>query len=274
LQGRLTRSRGHRGIVLAVTRCEHPGQHDDARRGERQTATPWRGCSLGWVEAGWHTRFVKVRGYGDERVDAVTTRAMHMRESEAGDQPVDSTTLDVEAAWIEAARSDPQAFAPLYKRYAEPIYRFCYRKVGDVDAANDLTAQTFIRAIERIDRFKPQRGASFQAWLFTIARNLVTDRWRRIRPGPLPDAMADSLVDHDPGPEQRAVHGDELDRLLGVLDQLPESQRAIIELRMSGLTTNDIAEVLELSVPAVKSAQSRAYKRLRDLLSPPGGLRP
>jgi RNA polymerase sigma-70 factor (ECF subfamily) len=145
--------------------------------------------------------------------------------------------------------------------------------VRDAELANDLTAQTFIRAIERIDRFQHRGGASFRAWLYAIARNLITDRWRRIRPGPLPDAVADTLIDHDPGPEHRAVHGDELDRLLAVLDRLPENQRAIIELRMTGLTTNEIADVLELTIPAVKSAQSRAYKRLRDLLSPPEGPR-
>ncbi|MDQ3613314.1 MAG: hypothetical protein M3412_03195 [Chloroflexota bacterium] len=50
---------------------------------------------------------------------------------------------DIESAWIDAARDDPRAFAPLYDRYATLIYRFCYRKVGDPDVANDLTTQIF-----------------------------------------------------------------------------------------------------------------------------------
>src|SRR5699024_10012596 len=84
---------------------------------------------------------------------------------------------DVELAWIAAARDDPRAFAPLYDRYAVPIYRFCFRKVGDPDVANDLTAQIFVRAIERIDRYQARPGATFRSWLFTIARNMITDRW-------------------------------------------------------------------------------------------------
>jgi len=88
----------------------------------------------------------------------------------------------VEEAWIAAARHDPRAFAPLYDRYATAIYRFCYRKVGDPDVANDLTAQVFVKAIERLDRYQPRAGATFRSWLFAIARNTITDRWRRHRP--------------------------------------------------------------------------------------------
>lgn len=178
---------------------------------------------------------------------------------------------DIEAAWIDAARDDPRAFAPLYDRYATPIYRFCYRKVGDPDVANDLTTQIFIRAIERLDRYSHRDGATFRSWLFTIARNTVTDRWRRFRPTRPLDPVVTTLADQEPGPEERAVHSDELSRLLAVLDQLSDNQRDIIELRLAGLTTTEVGDALGMSRPAVKSAQSRAYKRLRDLLAPPEG---
>jgi RNA polymerase sigma-70 factor (ECF subfamily) len=178
---------------------------------------------------------------------------------------------DIELAWIEAAKADPRAFAPLYDRYAVPIYRFCFRKVGDPDVANDLTAQIFVRAIERLDRFRPQPGATFRSWLFAIARNAIVDGWRRHRPHTPLNLDVHVLADHDPGPEERAVHGDELDRLLAVLERLPISHRDIIELRLAGLTTTEVADALGMTQSAVKSAQSRAYKRLRDLLSPPEG---
>lgn len=178
---------------------------------------------------------------------------------------------DIEPAWIEAARDDPRAFAPLYDRYAVPIYRFCFRKVGDPDVANDLTAQIFLRAIERLDRYTPRPGATFRSWLFAIARNTIVDRWRRHRPHTPLDPDLHILADDDPGPEARAVHTDELDRLLAVLDRLPDSHRDIIELRLAGLTTTEVADALGLTQSAVKSAQSRAYKRLRDLLAPPEG---
>lgn len=182
------------------------------------------------------------------------------------DEPV-----DIELTWIEAARSDPRAFTPLYERYATPIYRFCYRKVGDPDVANDLTAQIFTRAIERIDRYQPRKGATFRSWIFAIARNAITDRWRRQRPTRPLEPLIDELTDHDPGPEEHALHNDELSWLLDMLDHLPNTQRDIIELRLAGLTTAEVGDALGMSQPAVKSAQSRAYKRLRNLMTPPEG---
>lgn len=178
---------------------------------------------------------------------------------------------DIELGWIEATKADPRDFAPLYDRYAVPIYRFCFRKVGDPDVANDLTAQIFLRALERIDRYTPRPGATFRSWLFAIARNTITDRWRRHRPTTPLDTDLHILTDADPGPETRAVHGDELNRLLVVLDRLPASHRDIIELRLAGLTTTEVADALGMTQSAVKSAQSRAYKRLRDLLAAPEG---
>jgi RNA polymerase sigma-70 factor (ECF subfamily) len=175
-----------------------------------------------------------------------------------------------EHAWIEAARHDPRAFAPLYDRYAVAIYRFCYRKVGDADVANDLTAQIFVKAIERIHRYQPREGATFRSWLFAIARNTITDRWRRHRPTHSLEPVAGSLVDHAPGPEHLAIEQDDLAHLTHLLEALPERQRAIVELRLAGLTTAEIMATLNMTEPAVKSAQVRAYRRLRELMSPQG----
>jgi len=180
----------------------------------------------------------------------------------------DDVAEDIEEGWIAAARHDPRAFAPLYDRYATAIYRFCYRKVGDVETANDLTAQVFVKAIERLDRYQPKPGASFRSWLFAIARNLVTDRWRRHRPTHPLDPVAHTLVDREPSPEHLAIEADRLAHLRDVLDTLPEKQRAIIELRLAGFTTTEIMATLGMTEPAVKSAQYRAYHRLRELLSP------
>ena len=173
-----------------------------------------------------------------------------------------------EEAWIAAARLDRRAFAPLYDRYATAIYRFCYRKVGDPDVANDLTAQIFVKAIERLDRYQPRAGATFRSWLFAIARNTVTDRWRRHRPTHPLDPVARTLIDRDPGPEQHAIEADDLTRLNATLDALPEKQRMIVELRLAGLTTTEIMAALNMTEPAVKSAQHRAYRRLRELMTP------
>lgn len=183
------------------------------------------------------------------------------------DRPVESNDPgDLEL--IAAAVDDPRAFAPLYQRYVTPIYRYCYRRVADPDVAADLTATIFTRALEALPKFQIREsgGGTFRSWLFAIAHNVVVDSRRRHRPT---GAMPDDPPDHHPGPEEWAVHGDELARLIAVLEQLPHQHRQIIELRLAGLTSAEIASTLSLTRAAVKSAQTRAYARLRDLLSQP-----
>ncbi len=178
----------------------------------------------------------------------------------------------MEQRWVDAARVDSSAFAPLYERHAPAIYRFVHRRVGDPDLADDLTAQIFVRAIERLDRYRPKPGATFRSWLFAIARNIVTDTWRRQRPQAPLDPAIETLVDPDPGPDALAIAGDEYTALCAVLDTLPGSQRSIVELRLAGLTTREIMATMGMSEAAVKSAQTRAYRRLREIVPPEGFL--
>src|SRR5690606_25899910 len=109
--------------------------------------------------------------------------------------------------------------------------------------------------------------ATFRSWLFTIARSIITDHWRRHRPVRLVEERELSLEDGDPGPEEVAVHRSEVDDLRRILRRLPERQREIVELRLAGLTTNEIADAMEMTVAGVKSAQTRAYSRIRELMS-------
>jgi RNA polymerase sigma-70 factor (ECF subfamily) len=183
-----------------------------------------------------------------------------------GDERTDGED-PAEEAWIEAAKHDPRAFAPLYERHAPAIYRFCYRKVGDTDQANDLTAQVFVKAIERIDRYSPRKNATFRSWLFTIARNTITDGWRRHRPTTDIEPIAGVLIDSDHGPEHLAIEREGTLAVNQLLKKLPKTQRAVVELRLAGLSTREIQSTLSMSESAVKSSQHRAYRRLRELVS-------
>lgn len=172
-----------------------------------------------------------------------------------------------EARVIAAALLDPAAFAPLYEQHAPDIYRYCYVRLGLREAADDLTARVFIRAIERLHQYRPKPGATFRSWLFAIARNMLADEWRRRKDiRLLPDAV-DLTHDDYPGPEAVAVHRSEMDRLRAALASLPERQQDVIELRMIGFKSPEIADALGTSVAAVKSAQSRAYRSLKQKLS-------
>jgi RNA polymerase sigma-70 factor (ECF subfamily) len=160
---------------------------------------------------------------------------------------------------VARARDDPRAFAPLYERYLDPIYRYCYRRLGNREGAEDATSQVFLHALAGLAMY---RDGSFAAWLFTIAHNVVIDTYRRRRPEePLLDLV--DPVDADPTPEAAAMAEDERRTLRGLLAPLPVDQRRVLELRLAGLTGAEIAVVLARSVAAVKMLQLRAMTRLR-----------
>lgn len=171
---------------------------------------------------------------------------------------------------VEAAKRDPRAFAPLYQAYADLVWRFAMSRLQDPERAADVTHQTFVKAIQGIHRFnaKPQgEGTSFKPWLMMIARNAIIDEQRRHRP--TMDVQAEGMVvaDKTPGPEQLAIASAEQDRVRRAIDQLPAKQRRMVELRISGYSGNEIARIMGMTVNGVRTAHSRAYSRLRDLLA-------
>jgi RNA polymerase sigma-70 factor (ECF subfamily) len=187
------------------------------------------------------------------------------------DQPSDD-----DLALIEAAIADPAAFAPLYRQHAPVIYRYCYRQLGHPETAADATSQVFIKAIGGLRSFTPHPehpGKTFSAWLFRIAGYVVIDHRRKERLHrslDLPDDADDlavSLADPGRSPEDVAVAGDDARTVRHALEKLPQRQRQIVELRLAGLTGDEIAEAMGTSLSAVKSAQFRAYTTLRQALS-------
>ena len=172
-----------------------------------------------------------------------------------------------EGVLVARARRDPAAFAPLYRRYYDPVCRFCYLRLGDRDAAEDATSLVFARALAALPRLEYREG-SFSGWLFTIARNVVAnDRRARRRDAPLEEAV--DVEDTGPTPEEAAVEAEAHRALRAVLDQLPGAQRQVVELRLAGLTGAEIAATLGKSHAAVRMLQVRAVDRLQALIGSP-----
>lgn len=186
----------------------------------------------------------------------------------------DQPSLPDEDAVVRAALERIDDFAPLYQRYAMGIYRYCFNQTRDGDIANDLTAQVFVRVIERLHQYKPRPGATFRSWLFAIARNILVDHWRSHRHSRPLDNMQREIAVDQPGPEEIAVHRSQVETLVRALDTLPANYRDIVQLRLADLTTAEIASTLRMTEPAVKSAQTRAYRRLRAILETPEGKKP
>lgn len=198
-----------------------------------------------------------------------TMQASRSKTQDTG-RPTDAScpsASDHELAIIAAAQQNPHAFEPLYRQYVGLVYHYALGRLRDPHRAEDATSQTFTRVLQALSSFKPERratGTTFRSWLMTIARNTVIDASRRQK---LISSLDDaSPISTDPGPEHAAVTSSEHDRIHAAIAQLPESQRHIVELRLVGLRGAEIAEVLGMSLGAVKTANYRAYQRLRELL--------
>jgi RNA polymerase sigma-70 factor, ECF subfamily len=177
--------------------------------------------------------------------------------------PPTAVTIDDEAGLVALAQRDPHAFAPLYARYFEVIYRYCYRRLGSAEAAADATSQTFAKALAAVATC---RAETFRAWLFAIAHNVLTDGYRN-RQFDQPLERAAEIADAAPSPEDLAVLAEERSTLTGLLVRLQPEQRQILELRLAGLTSKEIAAVLGRTPNAIDQAQFRAVNRLRSLLA-------
>jgi RNA polymerase sigma-70 factor (ECF subfamily) len=175
-----------------------------------------------------------------------------------------SAAGDEDDALVSAAQRDSRAFAALYLRYVDPVYRYCDRRLGSREAAEDATSLVFAKALAALPRYRTSSG-SFRSWLFAIAHNVVVDALRAARPTHPIDAV-DERADQEPGPEAALLAAEERWTIDRLLEQSPPDQRRVLELRLAGLTTAEIAETLDRKPGAIRAIQFRAVTRLRDLL--------
>lgn len=168
------------------------------------------------------------------------------------------------AALVELAQGgDADAFGLLYERYVDLVYRYIYVRVGSSHVAEDLTSETFIRALRRIDSFSWQ-GKDIAAWFVTIARNLITDNAKSAR-FRMEVTTAD-MIDADrrvEGPENEVLANLRDTRLFEAIKTLKPQQAECLVLRfMHGLSLAETALVIGKSEGAVKQLQLRAVRAL------------
>ena len=176
-------------------------------------------------------------------------------------------------ALVELARGgDTEAFGQLYDHYQPSVFRFLLYRVGSVALAEDLTSETFFRALRSLGSFRWQ-GKDFGAWLTTIARNLATDHAKSGR-SRLEVSTEDMTLHDSPteGPEHAVLAAVTTEALLTALRELPDEQQDCLVLRF--LQSRSIAETaaaLGRSEGAVKQLQLRAVRNLAKRF--PEGLR-
>ncbi len=160
---------------------------------------------------------------------------------------------------IEAAQQDPSRFAALYEIHFERVYAYVSRRVGNREAAEDVTSEVFHHALANLPRFE-WRGAPFGAWLMRIAANAIADRWRR-RSREQTDALADDPASAEPSPEEIEIRA----QLFRLVQELPVEQRKVVQMRFAEeKSIREIAQALGRTEGAVKQLQFRGMQTLRE----------
>lgn len=173
------------------------------------------------------------------------------------------SSVDDEIQMMFNAQADMRLFEPLYKRYFPRIYLYCLRRVGEAKEAEDLTSQVFTRVLTGL---KDYRGGMVAAWIFRIARNTLINYHRTSYVEPVSIEheeidIADSEVELLDG----IIFAEEQHVLRELVEELPEDQRDLLALKISGgLTSEEIGTVVGKSASAVRVQLHRLMKQLRE----------
>lgn len=171
---------------------------------------------------------------------------------------------------MEAARRDPRAFEPLYRKYVSQVYSFAVYEMRDHHRAEDVTEQVFMRALAALPRFH-ERGegeaSTFRVWLFRIARNILSNQRRRDRRRP--EARLDAVIElaAPDDPAASVADRETVAQAWRAIDRLPDDRRRALVLRfVDEMTTSEIAGVLGRSEGAVRVLIHRALRAVADEL--------
>ena len=172
-----------------------------------------------------------------------------------------------EAEWIRAAQAgDRSAFAQLIERYWDRLYRWLYRMTRDRHAAEDLTQETFLKALAAVKTFRA--GSNFRAWVFRIGHNNFVNQKRAERRTkvPLPEDVAAAEL----GLAETATENREaLEAVARAVADLPSDFRAALTLRVEeGLSFREVARILNTTEETARWRVFKARQKLMKVLSP------
>lgn len=172
--------------------------------------------------------------------------------------------FDVDRSAVEAARRDPRAFEALYRKYVAQVYNLALYELRNPHAAEDLTAQVFLRALDALPSFREQSeppGSSFRVWLFQICRNALSNERRRVRRHPESPLELALDVQSTDDVAAEALQREQLDRAWQQISRLPTDRRQALVLRfVEEMSTREIGEVLGRSEGATRVLIHRALQ--------------
>lgn len=186
-----------------------------------------------------------------------------------GRQEINKLNND-ESVWLaEARKGDKEAFGKIIEAYQGPVFNLAYRMLNNANEAEEAAQEAFIRAYTRLDSYDPSR--KFSTWLLSITSNYCIDQIRKRRAillsideplAPHPALMSEKSA----GPESQLVHGEQEDMVQTLLAELsPDYRQAVILRYWYDLSYEEIAEMMDTSVSAIKSRLFRARRQLAEV---------
>jgi RNA polymerase sigma-70 factor, ECF subfamily len=179
------------------------------------------------------------------------------------------TQVDVEAMVRDARAGDTRALGQLYDTYRDRVAWFATGRLGDAEKAEDVTSETFEAVLRNLGSYRP--GTDFEAWLFTIAHRRVADVFRR-RSRRREVALDEAVQPAVGGPEEAVLAAERRAEVAAAFRRLRADQQEVLALRvLGGLSATQVGEVLGKSEGAVRVAQHRALRSLREAMGVTAG---
>lgn len=196
-----------------------------------------------------------------------------MEQTEAGEAlAVDPAAEDREAvrALVDRAKEgDAAAFGEIFDRFQPEIVRYLAHRTGNIDTAEDLAQQVFLKAWQAIPRFE-HRAAPFKSWLYRMAHNQMVDHFRTHRPT---SDLEGVDVPQDATAEAELLAGERSERLRAALARLSEDHRQVLTLRfLMEKSAREIGEIMDRKEVTVRGLQMRALQALRREIDAIGGV--
>jgi RNA polymerase sigma-70 factor (ECF subfamily) len=209
----------------------------------------------------------------DSSLNPKTVSASIKTSSPGASQPQEDPDA---ALLLRFKRGDETAFEILVDKFKGPVFNYIWRQIGNMNEAEDIAQNVFVQVYKSAPRYEPK--AKFTTWLFTIARNLCLNEFRRRQRHPLQsldESISDDSTeerqfeDHSARSPSSKVTEDELqEKINAAIQDLPENQKtALLLCRYEGLSYLEIAKVLKTSESATKSLIHRARETLKEKLS-------
>ena len=172
------------------------------------------------------------------------------------------TEVDIEVLVRDGRAGDTYALGQLYDTYRDRVARFATGRLGDAEKAEDVTSETFEAVCRNLASYRP--GTDFEAWLFTIAQRRVADHFRR-QSRRREVALDETVQPAVGGPEEAVLAAERRAEVAGAFRRLRADQQEVLALRvLGGLSAAQVGEVLGKSEGAVRVAQHRALRSLRE----------